>query len=741
MSKEIINPSRYINLGRKGLLPFLLITIAALYQLQFLEKENSLSSDFPENHKILEQIQNNNSHFTGNGNFILLMLKPDNDNLAESLKDLAFLSHELQTIPEVDIVLTPLELMDFKDDGFSWESIPLVHSELNTENEIKDFYTAIRDIDLYRKLFLGKENNLVFYAFPIEGIDPVTFAAAVREWIDEGGYNLSISGVPLLQYFYKDMINKDTITLPLIALILILVIEYLLYRKIKISLILGLASFIPTVWALALFPIFKLPMSLDNLIAPILVLGLASSYGIHLIRGKSVFPTLGMGGVLDKIGGKIAIAGLTTMLGFTSLLMSPTGSIVQFGLITILGIIFALVFSLYALPLLFSNSAMPTDHGQKMMGKLHKPTGSRNSIYLLLLLVIILVYGVFDIYMDSRILSLLPEKHEYHDLNNALDEGFGGINELELILDTGEEYKLVTSDIYESLSLLIGSLEQLSVVSAVISYIDFIDWMYSRILTEEGFQKSEYPDEYFVGESLEILSDYELDGMQLSSLINPSYRYAKILIRYSNVQGRESWDDYSNLIASIEKLMNKSKFESYSISGSSVIQYHLIESHKKTILRGLLLFFPILFAICLIYTKSLHWTLCIISSPVLGALTYFGTMGLLNIPLSIPPLIAITCILGVSVDDNVFYTLSMMNKMKEQKSFREALIESYNETGGAIMDTSLAIVFVMFCLFFSNNLAIRQAGVLIIISQLVVTIYTLWFLPMFYPRFFKEKSK
>lgn len=741
MDKKIGHPSWYLNLGWKGLLPFIFITLLALFSLQFLEKKNSLSSDYPENHKQLEKISQNKSYFRSTDEFVLLMLQPDRDNFINSLKHLKAISLELVHLPEVASVLTPLDLMDLYDDGFSWDFIPLAGKAFQSEEEVDSFYRKLDDIGLYRKLFVGKNRNLMFYAFPAEGVGSADFGFAVKQWADNQEEGLTVSGGPLLKFYYKDMVDKGVIILPLLAFIMILLIEFLLYRRVKISLMLFLASLVPMIWALSLFPVFKLPMTLDNLIAPILVLGLASSYGIHLIRGRKVYESLEFHGVLEHISGKITIAALTTLLGFTSLLLSPTHSIVQFGVITILGILFALVFSLYALPYLLSNTPMPTDHGQLMMNRLPRPSGKRKNALFVLLIMAFMLTGIADIYMDSRILSLLPANHPYHESNDTLVDGFGGVSELEIVLDSGSEFAAVSLEYYNTLETLLNDIEKIRGVSATISYIDFTRWMHHRIQPVEGYSPSDSPDEYFIGESLEILSDHSMEGIQLSSLISPSYRYVKVLIRYSSERGRDSWNIYQELQSDINSLVTAADLGDFSISGAAVVQYYLIESHKNTIFRGLLFFFPILFLICLLYTRSVLWTLCIISSPFLSALIYFGTMGLLDIPLSIPPLISITCILGVSVDDNVFYSLSMMTKLKKGILFKDALRETYNETGGAIMDTSLAIVFVMFSFFFSNNLAIRQSGLLIIISQTVVTLYTLWFLPSFYPRSFKESFR
>ncbi|MDC7234231.1 MAG: MMPL family transporter [Spirochaetales bacterium] len=739
MARRTVHPSGYLKLGWKGLIPFIILTAAALISLQFLEKKNTLSSDFPENHSQLEELSRMKGHFSSNDEFVLLMLEPDEGNLAGALADLDRMSRELQNLPEVDRVLSPLDLIDLYDDGFSWDFIPLAEGEIQTEEDVRHFFAKLEDIGLYRKLFIGTDRNLILYVFSEDGVESGYFGSLILEWSERQDVKITLSGVPVLQSYYGKMIAGDIYRLPLYAFILILFIEFLLYRRLKISFLLGLASLIPTVWALALFPLFKLEMTLDNLMAPILVLGLASSYGIHLIRGRKVFQDLDLSGVLNRISGKITIAALTTLLGFSSLLLSPTSSIVYFGLITIFGIGFALVFSLYALPYLISWTPMPTDHGQIMMDRLHKPKGDGISLLFLAVFFGFLVYGVNQLYMDSRVLSLLPSGHEYHKSNAALVEGFGGVNELELILDSGEEYAAVSSEYFYNLSNLIDKIEELDGVKAAVSYIDFTGWMYSRILPLDGYENPKIPDEYFIGESLEILSDNSIEGFRLDSLISPSYRYVRVLIRYSSVRGRGSWEDSWKLFSEIEKATQESGLGTYWISGASIIQYLLIESHKNTIVRGLILFFPLLFIICFIYTRSIRWTLCILSSPILGALVYFGAMGILGIPLSIPPLISITCILGVSVDDNVFYTLSMMKKMEKGVSFEKALKESYHENGGAILDTSLVIVFVMISLFFSNNQAIRQSGLLIIISQSIVTVYTLWFLPSFYPH--KQRMK
>ena len=729
------HPSNYFSLGAKGLIPFLLVTILSFYSLTNLKRDYSLTSDFPENHNLLERIEEEQTHFMSNGDFILIM-SPEFSSFNEiPLQNMEQVIEELQELPEVALVVSPLNLPDLYDDGYSWSFRSIAELPLTGQEDVSQLYETIRETDLFRKVFLGKQNEPGLYVFPVKGISREDFGGALIKWSLDNPEAPKLTGLPVLKYYYNQMVSQDTRRLPLLALVLILIIEFLIYRKIKIALYLGLASLVPMIWSLALFPVINLTMSMDNLIAPILVLGLASSYGIHLIRGRSVFPDCDMDRVLEKISGKIVIAGLTTMMGFGALLLSPTSSIRQFGFILILGIVFALIFSLFALPVILKRTPLPTDHGEKLMARLHKPTGKRKNLIQFFGLILLLLYGFTMVYMDSRILNLLPGYHSYHENNRYFNEHFGGVNELEILCDTGIEYGLVSEEYYQKVSHIISSIESLPSVSAAIGYSDFVKWMHSR--TVQGGEKiAPYtdPDLYFIGESLEMLSDNSAPGLQINTLVDPSYRYHRILVRFESEQGRSGWNDYESLMNEINAHLSRVELGTVTVGGASVIQYYLINSHKQTIFKGLILFFPVLILICLILTRSLIWTFCIISSPVLGALVYFGSMGLLGIPLTIPTLLSITCILGVSVDDNIFYTFSVRGKLIEGKDFKTSLRESYQENGGAILDTSVTIIFVMFCLFASGNRAIIQSGFLIILSQALTTIYTLWFLPLFFPR-------
>ncbi|OQY30959.1 MAG: hypothetical protein B6241_15015 [Spirochaetaceae bacterium 4572_59] len=741
VEKKIWKPSKYFHLGAIGLFPFLLFTILSFYSLKDFKRDNSLNSDFPENHKILENIKNQKAHFLNHGDFILLSSPEFNELSVHSLKLMEDLSKSLEKVPTVGSIVSPLNLQDLYDDGYSFSFKPLLDLPVNNQTEVTSLFHTISETKLFRKLFLGKKGTPGLYIFPSEDCDSEEFGKSILEWEEKNAFVVYMTGLPILKFYNSRMTHNDSKVLPLLALILMLMIEYLIYRKVKIAFYLCLGSLIPMIWALSLFPVINLTMTNDNLIAPILVLGLASSYGIHLIRGRSVFPDTDMAGVLDKISGKIIIAGLTTMMGFASLFLSPTISIRQFGFILIMGIIFALIFSLYALPTILMKIPPPTDHGQRMMNHLHRPTGKRKNLIVFSILLLVLGWGVSMVYMDSRIMNLLPNYHPYHQSNSYFNQYFGGVDEIEIFCDSGEEYGIISEEYYKSVSRVLSELESLPTISSAIAYTDFISWMHSRIAVGEDkpFDVSE-PDQFFIGESLELLTDSSTQGLQINSLVDPSYRNHRILIRFASRPDHGGWNEYKRMLDDLNLILSKSKIGIYTMGGASIIQYYLIHSHKQTILKGLALFFPILILICLVLTRSIIWTMCIVSSPMLGALVYFGVMGMTGIPLTIPTLLAITCILGVSVDDNIFYTLSMRSKLIEGKPFKGALIESYNETGGAIMDTSVVIIFVMLCLFASGNKAIAQSGFLIITSQSVVTVYTLWFLPMFFPRYLRSKS-
>lgn len=174
------------------------------------------------------------------------------------------------------------------------------------------------------------------------------------------GTRLYYGGMPFLIFNMTLLITKNfIILLPLMVFVLLLVL-YLGFRHWTGVVFPLLVVLVTDIWVIGLMGIFGLKFDLLSGIVPVILLALGSADGIHLM--KRYFERLGQGDstteatrlTFGDMSKPVILTTVTTMAGFSSLLISDFSVIQQFGLLAAIGVLLALIVTLTLLPALLS---------------------------------------------------------------------------------------------------------------------------------------------------------------------------------------------------------------------------------------------------------------------------------------------------------------------------------------------------------------------------------------------------
>jgi uncharacterized protein len=183
-------------------------------------------------------------------------------------------------------------------------------------------------------------------------------------------------GLPFLMYNMTIMIAANMATLlPLMVGFLVLVLYLGLRRWTGVVYPLAVVL-VSSMLVLGVMGIFGLRMDLLSGLVPIVLIALGSADGIHYMkryyekRGGGVSAAQAAAGSNREIRVPLILTTVTTMVGFGSLAISNFAVIRQFGLLTALGLFFALVVTLTLLPALaaFESRAPQPRNGKPRIG-------------------------------------------------------------------------------------------------------------------------------------------------------------------------------------------------------------------------------------------------------------------------------------------------------------------------------------------------------------------------------------
>ena len=725
-------PSRYMTSWRlKGLLPLLLISaFAALFipSLHFSSQISAASAGDGGYYRTITRF----SDGLDSGKYIVVSLPRQNLYDKAVLDEVAAFTDELQSIEGVSTVVSLSSFADISAEGSEITTTAVYDRNAEYPANADSLKTYLERNTLLKSFILSDRGTAWSLVVVTEtGKDVPAIVERIRR-IAARHEGAQAYGFPIVEYFIGKTMKSDFIRLLGPALLIVFLIMLYITRRGATAAVLWLFSVIPMFWSLALFPVFGLELKTSTILMPLEILVLSTSYGIHIFR----FHEAGDGTLadtLDSVSPIVFMAGSTTMIGFSSLLFSYFPETRLLGGVLIIGIALSIVSALFFLPLILERM-LPPGSGRKE--RTYPLKISTWSVVVVIGLCLVSAPGIFRLYTDFRFESNFRTNSEISNIISYFNNEYGGMEELDILVDSGSEYGLVDTQLYGEFSRAADKLRSIPGVRQVTLFTDFVTWFNGRYEGANGGVPPETDEE--IGEALELLSS-NLRGFSFYSLIDPSYSRARIKIRFESTTDSGSvTKNFSRLKSEAARAMADIQGKMrWTFAGSSYESEFALSRTTWAMIRGTLLFFPLLLLFLFFMYRSLRWSLLCLIPPAAGVLFYWGLSGWTGIPASPATSIAIAAILGVSVDDSLFFTRYYLSR---KSNTVESLHDVMRQAGTTNIQTTLIICFGFSPMIFSDFKTIAQAGFLCVAALSLSTSVTLTLVPVLIRRFIAKRN-
>ena len=723
-------------LGLWGIAPFLAVSAAVLVAVPGIKISADLLSSLPEN-AYFSKIEQMKSRFSSS-QFIVVSIQSDALYEPEIIRKIQEASDGLSRLEGVDSVVSVSTMSDLAVSEESIDLVPLIAGDLDNET-ILSMARTIESTPLFKDLLVSQDGSAWnIYVFPERnGTVEVRTVTDLLQSISPGRFETF--GAPVLMYYLQAGIKRDVILLLACGCVVIFAMQWLFSRSVRTAGFLWLASVLPTLWVLGLFPIFGMELRLFTIFVPVEVLALSTSYGIHLLRYSSGHPSLSISEVLGHTSPIILVAAGSTMAGFATLLFSRVPELRALGAFSVAGVAFSLLSALFFLPVLLARCDLHSTENPGLASHARRNRGFAAASVLLGCGLIVVGSGMGRLRYGSSIGELFWARSKPGRAIQFFDEHHGGVEEVEIHLELPGEYPLVDLHVYEQIRRIALDLSEETGVNRVFAYTDVVEWGLGRMTGSDRPVRPE--SEADIGEMLELLASADL-GMDLSSLVDATYSAARLRVRLNTEETgtKGIYDILLRLESRIPELVTKYlPTADFAVSGTPQemlqVSRHVISGQ----FNGMLLFFPFLLGILLLACRRLRWAaLCIVPS-ILGALFYLGLLGWTGIPLRSITGICLALVLGVSVDDAVYFSMFYRNQLRSTQP-TEALDTSIKYAGAAIIQTTVIIVLELSVLLLSSYKIIAQVAVLAIGTLSFCTGVTFFFVPVVI-RFYQARDR
>lgn len=567
------------------------------------------------------------------------------------------------------------------------------------------------------------------------------------EPLKELGATFAITGLLPITYRITYYLSHDLALLLSLSLIVILIVFYLSFRA-KRSMILPFSlSIIAIIWTFGTMVLLGFQVTLINIVIPCMVLTLGSSYSVHIISeyyseyNKGIREDLPFIAA-NKISHTVIFAGITTIVGFLSLLISQIQGLKEFGLTVSIGIVYCVILALTFIPIVLSYTNKPKELQANIVDKgmltqlIKMISNMVLNHYIIFSLLFLMIFGGFvytkdKVSVDTNYMSYFPSTDRIANDTKEISKALGGDLPYQLQINApegSEKYFLQPENlkkVFEFEEAIIKSPDVLQNISFT-SYIAHLNSLYTG--------NNEIPNKSAL---INLFS-------RLITLLKPKSPglVARVISEDSNTLNiyLQSYDSDSNDITTIGSSAKLEKLMASAISllpeGVSITYYgtnpeslRFSNQLMKDQNTSQILAYLLVLIIASIAFKSLFRGILTLIPVAIGVMSNYIFMYNFNIPFDMVSVSFASVAIGAGVDDAIHFLLKYTKlKNHSNKDTKEILKQTLCETGRPIILTTLSIVLGMIMLTFGSYTPIRYFGLLMstaLMNSMLATIFVL----------------
>ena len=451
---------------------------------------------------------------------------------------------------------------------------------------------------------------------------------------------------------------------------------------------------------------------------------------------------------------------LTTIMGFSSLVVSEIKPVIDFGWMMSAGlaVAFATSFLLFPTLMLVMGKREPKNITESVrfpvpayLARLTEFQGNKIMI-LAILLTIVSVIGMTRLRVENSFINYFSSDTEIYKGLKLIDEKLGGTTPLEILIRFEPEFleELTPEDLKEMTPEEIQMEREYLKARADKPELWFTPAKIDRIKEVHDYLDKR-PE---IGKVLSLASpvrvvektaEKKLDGMELAILYTkvPAEVKKGLVDPYVSIKDNEvrimarildSQEDLrrKELLESVQRdLVGKLGFKSDEVTVSGLLVLYnnmlqsLFQSQIKTIgvvMLGIAIMFLVLF-------RSISLSIIGILPNLLGAVAVLGAMGWAGIPMDMMTITIAAITIGIAVDNGIHYIYRFREEYALNGSYVETLHICHSNIGKAVFYTTMTIIFGFSILMLSNFIPTIYFGVLTAAAMFIALLAALTVLP------------
>ncbi len=718
----------------------LAIVIIGSYFLPQIPIQNDIKQLFKQKYSKENKDPHETFDFSTTNEILILHLFSDENNYFqnfERLKNLKSLTDSLSKLDFVDSTFSITSIKIPKKVGTGIYSKPLVN--LNNDSLSKKDVDYINEFEDITPVFINKKWNKsnVFIAmksdfqFSQEKIEEFENIAHFYGFIDA-----SVIGNTVFDNEIKSRVEKDIFRLAAFGFVIIILVFWIFFKSFYVVLFIGFMVVLNVNAAIIFIKILDVEFNIMTAVIPTLIAILSVTDLNHILHiynenehEEDVAKRIKFS--LKSIKYALIMTSLTTAIGFSIFLFNDVKTIVDFGLIAILSIAFALFSAWYISPILLQYIPLKNIQLFNMKSiqlRVHSLLVQKKKQLLIVFvslftLATITTFSFWNI--DYIIYDDLDKDTELYEAYQSFNRDFQGTRNVELIIKDKENPVLSNENII-LLETIEKDLLQKFGFNYASSYNSFIK-NYNRTINKGKNEFYKIPeDTSLISLGKQRIRD-NIDSNIIFQVYDPKNNAVKIQLFGPEIFSSFGMVQLNEIHVYLNQKFSNTNME-YEIMGDGISRDESTQNISTTIIYGIFISIGIISIIMGFTFKSFGISFIAWLINLLPVFVSVSVLFLLD--LHITPAIAmmLSISFGIALDDTIYF----LGRLKSQQNgvSDKDILENVNQISFPVISTSIILSLSFCALFFSSFSFNTTNALIIIITLLVAMICDLIFLPM-----------
>ncbi len=463
------------------------------------------------------------------------ILTPQNIEVVRKITDRVLEVNEIENVDS----LTHIDYVCESDGSISASQL-IPDSYTGSEQDIAQLESRLYEwSDMYNRVIVNDDNTATQMQITVHAMTPEEKAVSkitdaerqqkileqVRQIVIEetegNGLAYKIYGDPVVAESARKFMVEDLCALIPLVIVVVLLSLFFSFKTLDGTLLPLITVVMSATWTMGLMALIGITFTLVSSVIPVALIAVGSAYGIHDLTHYYISLDSVQGELtrekyedaifagLKEVMKAVLLAGVTTIVGFISLVSSPIEPLHSFAIFTAIGVGIALVLSVTFIPAvllckdfkkvsvgrerlkhltekvarklerarqLAGGKAEREASGNTLYSIYHFFCGSRPRLILFTLGILALSYlGLRVLKIDTAIVNYFPKNCTLRQDINSVDENFAGTNSVYFTISGQEKGDLTNPEILKAVDDMQNYLaENFDGIGKIVSFTNFI---------------------------------------------------------------------------------------------------------------------------------------------------------------------------------------------------------------------------------------------------------------------------